>query len=205
MKTNKEIITEIIEDLENTVKLNWPKAWNAKVNKEKLIECWTNPSLVDWKYLKYSNHTALSRVFKSVFANLEKKSRRSWKHYILEIYRYKYCPKCEYIKDIDKFSLDSSNIDNRDSKCKSCHNDRMKIYNKEYYQKNKESIKNNVKIYYNEHYEKNKPYYKAKEAKRRAAKINRTPIWANLDKIKEIYLNCPKDNHVDHIIPCRAH
>ena len=28
-----------------------------------------------------------------------------------------------------------------------------------------------------------------------------TPVWANLDKIKEIYINCPKGSEVDHIIP----
>lgn len=29
----------------------------------------------------------------------------------------------------------------------------------------------------------------------------RTPFWADTDKIKEVYLNCPKGYHVDHIIP----
>jgi hypothetical protein len=29
----------------------------------------------------------------------------------------------------------------------------------------------------------------------------RTPSWTDLDKIKEIYLKCPKGYHVDHIIP----
>ena len=33
MKSNKEIVTEIIEDLENTLGLNWPTVWNAKVTR----------------------------------------------------------------------------------------------------------------------------------------------------------------------------
>jgi hypothetical protein len=33
---------------------------------------------------------------------------------------------------------------------------------------------------------------------------NATPKWANLDKIKEIYMNCPKGYHVDHIIPLQG-
>ena len=41
-------------------------------------------------------------------------------------------------------------------------------------------------------------------AKRRAMKFKATPKWANLDKIKEIYLNCPKGFHVDHIIPLQS-
>lgn len=41
----------------------------------------------------------------------------------------------------------------------------------------------------------------ANAAKYRASKLNRTPSWANLEKIKEIYKNCPIGYHVDHIIP----
>ena len=29
----------------------------------------------------------------------------------------------------------------------------------------------------------------------------RTPAWANLESIKQIYRNCPKGYHVDHVIP----
>ena len=38
----------------------------------------------------------------------------------------------------------------------------------------------------------------------RATKKKRTPAWADLDKIKELYLNCPVGFHVDHIIPLRG-
>lgn len=38
-------------------------------------------------------------------------------------------------------------------------------------------------------------------ALRRAKKLKATPKFANLNKIKEIYKNCPKGYHVDHIIP----
>ena len=38
-------------------------------------------------------------------------------------------------------------------------------------------------------------------SKRRALKQKAIPKFANLDKIKEIYKNCPKGYHVDHIIP----
>jgi len=31
--------------------------------------------------------------------------------------------------------------------------------------------------------------------------IKATPKWANIEKIKFIYMNCPKGMHVDHIIP----
>ena len=35
-------------------------------------------------------------------------------------------------------------------------------------------------------------------------KIKALPKWANLDKIKEIYKNCPKGYQVDHIIPLQG-
>lgn len=41
-------------------------------------------------------------------------------------------------------------------------------------------------------------------AKRRSAKLMRTPQWANLDAIKQFYLNCPEGMVVDHIIPLRG-
>jgi hypothetical protein len=38
----------------------------------------------------------------------------------------------------------------------------------------------------------------------RTRKQNQLPSWANLDKIKEIYLTCPIGYHVDHIIPLKG-
>lgn len=40
---------------------------------------------------------------------------------------------------------------------------------------------------------------------RRARKKNATPPWADLKKIKEIYMNCPDGYVVDHIIPFKNH
>ena len=41
-------------------------------------------------------------------------------------------------------------------------------------------------------------------AKRRAAKLQRTPAWADLEAIKQFYLNCPKGYHVDHDVPLQG-
>ena len=58
-----------------------------------------------------------------------------------------------------------------------------------------------------------KKYYSTKEGKakmnaktnkRRADKINAIVGWTNLEAIKEIYKNCPKGYHVDHIVPLRG-
>jgi len=49
--------------------------------------------------------------------------------------------------------------------------------------------------------------YRAKTAKRRAAKLNATPKWLTkeqLQEIKDIYRTCPKGYHVDHIVPLQG-
>ena len=86
------------------------------------------------------------------------------------------------------------------------------------YQENKEEIKTKVKKYWQEHKEETKVTRRAydkiynqtkngkllmrcRTAKHRAMKLNQTPPDADLDKIKEIYKNCPKGYEVDHIHP----
>ncbi len=44
----------------------------------------------------------------------------------------------------------------------------------------------------------------AKEARRRAAKTQRFPAWADREAIDAIYASCPPGHHVDHIIPLRG-
>ena len=38
-------------------------------------------------------------------------------------------------------------------------------------------------------------------AKRRALKKNQTPPWADMEDIKQFYINVPENCHIDHIIP----
>lgn len=80
-----------------------------------------------------------------------------------------------------------------------------------------------IKLHKSVHSERNKYYAKsnkgiinAKNAKRRAKKLKATPQWANLDIMKEIYIDCQEINIinklcggidifvVDHIIPLQG-
>lgn len=54
------------------------------------------------------------------------------------------------------------------------------------------------------HSEKGKQVQKFHRVKYKCAKLKRTPLWANLDNIKEIYKNCPDGFHVDHIVPLQG-
>jgi hypothetical protein len=46
--------------------------------------------------------------------------------------------------------------------------------------------------------------YAKNEANRRCLKLKATVKYANLEKIKEIYKNCPSGYHVDHIVPLKG-
>lgn len=41
-------------------------------------------------------------------------------------------------------------------------------------------------------------------AKRRSAKLKRTPNWSEYEAIKQFYINCPSGHQVDHIIPLQG-
>ena len=86
-------------------------------------------------------------------------------------------------------------------------------YYKEYYQRNRlrkleyqkqrrETLgKESLALYQKNYYLKNHHMMAYKKALRRSRKKLATPIWADLDKINEVYANCPDDMTVDHIIP----
>lgn len=75
---------------------------------------------------------------------------------------------------------------------------------KEYYAKNKEQIRSRFKEYYKDYSKNNRGKCNSRLAKYRASKLQATPIWSDLVKIKEIYMKCPKGYEVDHIIPLRG-
>lgn len=47
-------------------------------------------------------------------------------------------------------------------------------------------------------------YKRFAATKYKLEKQKRTPKWANLEKIKEFYINCPNGYEVDHVIPLRG-
>ncbi len=130
---------------------------------------------------------------------------------------FKLCYKCKITKPVHQFAKDTRNKNLLQSKCKSCDAEYRKV-NKEKIAKYKavyhQDPKNDTK---NKHakYKKDNPHVcNASKAKRRAAKLNRTPKWLtelDLAHIQLFYEAADKLTieigikfEVDHIIPLQG-
>ena len=135
----------------------------------------------------------------------------------------KHCNTCNTTKSISEFYIRRASIDGLMAKCKECskaakrkwnkeNRARLREYEKEY--RKKESRKKYMKTYISKHQQENKSQWNAKGAKRRAAKLQRTPEWLTDDHlwiIKEVYELAQLrsqvtgvDHHVDHIVPMQG-
>lgn len=115
------------------------------------------------------------------------------------------CKMCNIQKNIIEFRLRNTGQYRR--QCRNCERSYHRIqkaekrknnptYESDAYQRRKDYILNWAK--------QNPKIYRYNSAKRRAAKKQATPTWADINKIKEIYLNCPEGYEVDHIIPLQG-
>lgn len=122
----------------------------------------------------------------------------------------KICSKCKKEKEVNNFNKRRDTKDGLNFWCKLC----QRNTNKKYYKNNKTYISKQNKLYSernqllrSEHKrrwrENNRGQYNAIAAKRRAAKLNATLTGFDRE-ILEIYKNCPKGYHVDHIIPLQG-
>ena len=99
------------------------------------------------------------------------------------------CTSCHTVKPHSDYHKDSMRSDSCTSTCKECRSKSAANW----YSHNKE--------YHQNYLENNRAGFNANNAKRRAAKLQATPSWADLDAIRKIYEECPKGHHVDHIYP----
>lgn len=94
--------------------------------------------------------------------------------YLLRQAGYKWCGKCQQALLMENFSNNKAKRDGLATQCRPCASVDRAEYQREY------------------------------QSRRRATKLSRTPKWANIVKIGEIYKNCPEGYHVDHIIPLQG-
>ena len=135
----------------------------------------------------------------------------------------KTCSKCGETKALSEFFKNKDGKDGRRSNCKVCSTE----VRDKWRQKNKERvIQNNAELYQAtkelrrvqaaKWARENKASKNFSRAKRRAAKLQATPAWADQEKIKEIYNRASRANsfcekyslkvrfHVDHIVPLQG-
>jgi len=136
----------------------------------------------------------------------------------------KTCSKCKETKPLDAFYKHAGRKDGGQTYCKLCvtasqkayrtkNPDKIKVHNKAYSTKNADKRKayltkntDKTKVYMKTYQQspKGKAVRNAIQAKRKAAKLPRTPIWCDLEAIKQVYATCPEGYHVDHIIPLQG-
>lgn len=128
----------------------------------------------------------------TLFFNI-KQPKYSWKQFLFSLINSKQCKNCLSVLNINQFRI--LNTGYLYSYCKLC----------EYEQ---DKVKRNKNPNYNEEkrliYKSNPGPAKANSAKRRALLKLAVPKWADLNKIKEIYNNCPTGYEVDHVIPLQG-
>lgn len=121
----------------------------------------------------------------------------------------KTCVKCNEEKDETFFYLHSNG--KLRLRCKQCHKKKSKEWATAHQgQINKSAMFRRhlnpepAKLAVQKWRKNNLQYDAFRAATYRATKKHQTPLWADLNKIKEVYLNCPEGFHVDHIYPLRG-
>jgi hypothetical protein len=97
--------------------------------------------------------------------------------YILDLINKKYCGKCKQVKEKVDFSADKNRTQKLNGWCKKC---------------------------FLKYQQKDLKRWRASSAAYKAARLNRTPSWINLQDIADFYSKCPEGHHVDHIIPLQG-
>ena len=114
------------------------------------------------------------------------------------------CVLCSYQKTAEwiKNNPEKSRENSRDSYRKWRENnlEKAREKNRKWQENNLEKARELARKWHKDNPEKSR----AQKAKRRAAKLERTPEWADYEKIETIYAQSGTEDHVDHIIPLQG-
>ena len=119
----------------------------------------------------------------------------------------KTCRKCGVEKPVSEFHKGKRYKGGLNARCKVCrsgnHSDNQARYSASksvHYLANRDRIRDSISQYKSN----NSGKVNALTAKRRAAKLERTPVWADHLVISMIYEDCPAGHQVDHIYPLQG-
>ena len=180
------------------------------LNKKNCLFC--NKSFIDFSYnkvKKYCNSKCLSKGRRILPISVIKKCINCNKEFIDTCYSKTktYCNrKCFFKSQEQKQKKNKYLIEYRKKDKYINYINKLKKLGKlkEYYKDYRNSPKY---IFMIKKYRKTNKYlvsHKIYQALRRAKKLKAIPIWANLEKIKDIYRLCPKGYHIDHVIPLQG-
>ena len=115
----------------------------------------------------------------------------------------KTCNSCSEDKPLDAFYKEKKARDGRQANCKDC----ARVLRNEWGAKNRDKERPAIRKWK----QKNKGKVNSYTAKRHAAKMQRTPPWADLKEIQLVYRQAAslskllgRDIHVDHVIPMQG-
>ena len=115
----------------------------------------------------------------------------------------KICGSCGETKTKDEFHRHRRSHDGLAAICKSCKKD-YDEKNKERFANRKQSAPTSTTEYRRRWNKENIELKRSYTANRRALIKSATPPFADMDAIRDIYLNCPAGYEVDHIIPLQS-
>lgn len=121
----------------------------------------------------------VTNSLKSAFPERVSLRDRSLVSFLLSKWGLKHCSCCNTTKEVEEFYYNSSKSTGRSDLCKECNK-----------QSRRDSYANNPS-----------KEIAANEIRKKRLKEFQIPKWADLDKIKKVYLDCPEGYHVDHIVP----
>lgn len=123
------------------------------------------------------------------------------------------CKICKSKIDTEYRNLNKKTIRLKNLEYKAKNKEKLKIQNKEYYIKNQVEVYSKSRTYkksrlektkeYGRNWEKRNPLKRREAGARYRARKLKAAVGYDIfkEQIKQIYLNCPQELHVDHIIP----
>jgi len=163
----------------------------------------------------------LYKKYKLLFDLSNKPKGAYLNHWMLYQYGYKFCNTCNSVKNITEFGVDTATTYGLNIRSKTCSNRNSSLwkknnrnivnnYQKIYYYKNIEYMREKSRLYQKTH----KDVANAASSKKRAIKLQAAPKWLTENQLKDIkeFYFCAKQleletgirYHVDHIIPLQG-
>jgi len=159
-----------------------------------ILVCNSLPKACEYLNIGYkATNNAVQKVFVPIFGKING-GNETWAFKLLNSIAYKKCPHCNKYLQYSNFGIDNHSSTGRHNSCSSCRSLQNAINYK----------KDNVQEAHKRSQEKHYYDILARNAEYRAERSYRTVKWADRDKIKEVYANCPDGLQVDHIIPLKG-